>query len=218
MPPTIPYKTRPISTSTATEPKALPHSATDQPAPSLLDSKIATMLLRLQVPRLLPLPVPIIKSTTISSVSASASSDITSREATVLLMAIPLPLAVRIRSTRMEDAPALRDSSSLGQLATSALLTPPMSSPRSRAPASLATLLSMEPAHFLTLRQPQLQCQRHPPARSTNSWSTTSASASPTSTSSRESAPTAWPPTTTTLSPPSAGPLAQPTRFWTSTP
>lgn len=177
MPPTIPYKISPISTSTATELKALPHLEIDQSAPFRLDRKIATMLLRLQGPRLLPLPVPIIKSTTIFSVSASASSDITSREVTVLLMAILLPFAVRMRSTRMEDAPALRDSSSLDRPVMSVLLTQPTISSHFHVLASLATLFSTEFASFLTRRQHRHQCQFLQLARSINSWSTTSASA-----------------------------------------
>jgi len=195
----------------------LPHLETDQPAPLLLDRKIATMLLLLQVPHLLPLLVPIIKSTTIFSVNASASSDITSREVTVLLMAILLPFAVRIRSTRMEDAPALRDSSSLDQLVTSALPTPPTTLPLSPALASPATLSSTEPAPFPTTPQHQPQSQPHQPAPSTNNWSTTSASACPTSTSSREFAPTVWLQITMTLRLPSAGPLALKIRCWIST-
>ena len=196
----------------------LPPWETDQPAPLLLDRKIATMLLPLQVPHLLPLLVPIIKSTTIFSVNASASSDITSREATVLLMAILLPFAVRIRSTRMEGVPALRDSSSLEKIAMSARPTPPMNWNLSPALASPATPPSTEPAPSPTTLQPQPQFQPHPPAPSTNNSSTTSASACPTSTSSRESAPTAWLQITMMLSLPSAGPLALKIRCWTSTP
>lgn len=195
----------------------LPPWETDQPAPLLPDRKIATMLLLLQVPHLWPLPVPIIKSTTIFSASASASSDITSREATVLLMAILLPFAVRIRSTRMDAVPALRDSTSSDRLATSALPTQPTTSPLSHAPASPDTPSSTEPAPCHTPLRHQLQFPLLPPAPSTSNWSTTSASASPTSTSSRESAPTAWPPITTMLRPPSAGPLALTIRSWIST-
>ena len=161
----------------ATEVQALPHLEIDQPAPLRQDRKIATMLLRLQGPRLLPLPVPIIKSTTIFSVSASASLDITFREVTVLLMAILLPFAVRIRSTRMEGVPALRDSSSLDRLVTSVLLTPPTIFPHSLALVSPDTLFSMDSAFFLTHHQHQHQFQPHPPAPLINSWSTTSASA-----------------------------------------
>lgn len=195
----------------------LPPWETDQQAPLLLDRKIATMLLLLQVPHLLPLPVPIIKYTIIFSVSVSASSDITSREATVLLMAILLPFVVRIRSTRMEDAPALRDSSSLDLIATSALPTLPMTSPLSPALASPDTPSSTEPVPCHTTLQLQLQFQLRPPAPSTSNWSTTSASASPTSTSSRESAPTAWPPITMMPGLLSAGPLARKIRCWIST-